>query len=177
MSVSFLAEKVVRLREETVKTALGVATACLVAASCVFRPSFAEGAEIKLLCAVAMKPALDEIAPGFERSTNHKLIITYATAGIVGAGGRDDKNDRAVPGPVQVLFDGAVLRWPCANRDRRSSCRSSHVRNAPKATAARQNLARRYVPARDMDTLLPRPSETPESGHRYQRAAWCALTA
>jgi len=26
-----------------------------------------------------------------------------------------------------------------------------------------------------MDTLLPRPSETPESGHRYQRTAWCAL--
>jgi len=24
-----------------------------------------------------MKPALDELAPGFERSTNHKVIITY----------------------------------------------------------------------------------------------------
>jgi len=28
-----------------------------------------------------MKPALDEVAPGFEHSTNHRLIITYATAG------------------------------------------------------------------------------------------------
>src|SRR5262245_34652420 len=55
---------------------------CLVAASCVFRPSFAEGAEIRLLCAVAMKPALDEIAPGFERSTGDKPITTYATPGV-----------------------------------------------------------------------------------------------
>ena len=27
-------------------------------------------------------------------------------------------NDRAEPGPVQALFDGAVLRFPCVNRDR-----------------------------------------------------------
>jgi molybdate transport system substrate-binding protein len=66
-----------------VKTASGFATVCIVAASCVFRASFADGAEIKLLCAVAMKPALDEIAPGFERSANHKVVITYATAGAV----------------------------------------------------------------------------------------------
>jgi molybdate transport system substrate-binding protein len=87
------------LREEIVKTALGFATVCLVAA--VFRPSFAEGAEIKLLCAVAMKPALDEIAPGFERSTNHKVTITYATAGVV-----RDKIRSGEP------FDAALLPPP-----------------------------------------------------------------
>ena len=58
------------------KAILGFAAIGLVAAS-LFRPTLTEAAEIKLLCAVAMKPALDELAPGFERSTNHKVIITY----------------------------------------------------------------------------------------------------
>jgi ABC-type molybdate transport system substrate-binding protein len=101
MSVSFSRKGSSKLREEIVKTALGFATVCLVAASCVFRPSFAEGAEIKLLCAVAMKPALDEIAPGFERSTNHKVTITYATAGVV-----RDKIRSGEP------FDAALLPMP-----------------------------------------------------------------
>src|SRR5262245_29725289 len=70
-----------RPREKMMKTALGFAAVAFVAASCVLRPNFVEAAEIKLLCAVAMKPPLDELAPGFERSTNHKVVISYATAG------------------------------------------------------------------------------------------------
>jgi molybdate transport system substrate-binding protein len=83
------------------KTALEFAAVSLVAASCVFRPGFAEAAEIKLLCAVAMKPALDELAPGFEHSTNHKVIITYATAGMV--------RDKIRSGEA---FDAALLPTP-----------------------------------------------------------------
>jgi molybdate transport system substrate-binding protein len=83
------------------KAGLGLAAISLVAASCVFRPSLAEAAEIKLLCAIAMKPALDELAPGFERSTNHKVIITYATAGSV-----RDKIRSGEP------FDAALLPTP-----------------------------------------------------------------
>ena len=67
----------------------------------VFRPILAEAAEIKLLCAVAMKPAVDELAPGFERSTGHKVIITYATAGVL-----RDKIRSAEP------FDAVVLPTP-----------------------------------------------------------------
>jgi hypothetical protein len=54
---------------------------------------------------------------------------SYSATIRMRARGRDDRNDRAVP-------DGAILRWPCANRYRagRASCRSSHVRNAPKAS-------------------------------------------
>jgi hypothetical protein len=54
-----------------------------VAASSVFRPILAEAAEIKLLCAVAMKPAVGELAPAFERSAAHELIVTYGTAGVL----------------------------------------------------------------------------------------------
>ena len=41
----------------------------------------AAAAEIKVLSAVAMRPALDELAPQFERATGHKLTISYAVAG------------------------------------------------------------------------------------------------
>ena len=43
----------------------------------------AHAAEIKLLSAVAMRAAIDDLAPGFERETGHKVTITYATAGVV----------------------------------------------------------------------------------------------
>lgn len=65
------------------KTVLGFAAVCLVAASSAYRPSFAEAAEVKLLCAVAMKPAVDELAPRFEHLKGHKLVISYATAGVI----------------------------------------------------------------------------------------------
>ena len=41
----------------------------------------AAAAEIKVLSAVAMRPALDDLAPQFERMTGHKLTISYAVAG------------------------------------------------------------------------------------------------
>jgi molybdate transport system substrate-binding protein len=43
----------------------------------------ANAAEIKVLCAVAMKPAIDDLAREFERSTGHTVTVAYATAGIV----------------------------------------------------------------------------------------------
>jgi molybdate transport system substrate-binding protein len=99
--ISVNGKRSAELREGIMRAALGFATVCLVAASCVFRSSFAESAEIKLLSAVAMKPALDEIAPGFERSTGHKVIGTYATAGAV-----RDKIQSGEP------FDAALLPTP-----------------------------------------------------------------
>jgi ABC-type molybdate transport system substrate-binding protein len=66
-----------------------------------FRPAVAEAAEVKLLCAVAMKSVLDELAPAFERSTGHRAIITYGTAGTL----RDKiRNGEA--------FDAALLPTP-----------------------------------------------------------------
>jgi molybdate transport system substrate-binding protein len=43
----------------------------------------ANAAEIKVLSAVAMKPALDDLAAEFERRTGHTVKIAYATAGVV----------------------------------------------------------------------------------------------
>src|ERR1700757_1744689 len=45
--------------------------------------TFARAAEIKLLCAVALYPAIDALIPDFEKSSGHKVTVTYGTAGAV----------------------------------------------------------------------------------------------
>ena len=42
-----------------------------------------KAAELKVLSAVAMQPALDDLGRDFERKTGHKVTLAYATAGIV----------------------------------------------------------------------------------------------
>jgi len=43
----------------------------------------ASAAEIKLLCAVALHPAIDALIPDFEKSSGHKVSVDYGTAGAV----------------------------------------------------------------------------------------------
>src|SRR5438477_10433835 len=43
----------------------------------------ARAAEIKLLCAVALHPAIDALIPDFEKSSRHKVTVAYGTAGAV----------------------------------------------------------------------------------------------
>src|SRR5262249_14326461 len=45
--------------------------------------STAGAAEIKLLCAVALHPAIDALIPDFEKSSGHKVTVAYGTAGAV----------------------------------------------------------------------------------------------
>jgi molybdate transport system substrate-binding protein len=45
--------------------------------------STARVAEIKLLCAVAVQPAMVALIPDFEKSSGHKVTIAYGTAGAV----------------------------------------------------------------------------------------------
>ncbi|HML14475.1 MAG TPA: substrate-binding domain-containing protein [Xanthobacteraceae bacterium] len=42
-----------------------------------------KAAEIKIMCSGAMRPALEELAPQFERATGHKLAITYAGTNVI----------------------------------------------------------------------------------------------
>jgi molybdate transport system substrate-binding protein len=50
--------------------------------ACLFAGS-AGAAEIKVLSAGAMRAVLEQLAPAFEKSSGHKLVIEYATAGKV----------------------------------------------------------------------------------------------
>jgi molybdate transport system substrate-binding protein len=43
----------------------------------------AEGAEVKVLSAVGMRHVLDDLGPEFERSTGHRLTITFSASGII----------------------------------------------------------------------------------------------
>jgi molybdate transport system substrate-binding protein len=56
------------------------ATVALLAASFA---GTASAAEIKVLCSGAMRAVLQQLAPTFEKSSSHKLMIEYATAGKV----------------------------------------------------------------------------------------------
>src|SRR6478609_2529453 len=40
-------------------------------------------AEIKLLCAVALHPAIDALIPDFEKSSGHKVTVAYGNAGAI----------------------------------------------------------------------------------------------
>ena len=43
----------------------------------------ADAAEIKLLSGIGMRPILEELVPGFERVSGHKLVISFATVGAI----------------------------------------------------------------------------------------------
>src|SRR5215471_18230462 len=57
--------------------ALGVALFGVIAGST------ARAAEVNLLCAVALQPAMVALLPDFEKSSGHKVTIAYGTAGAV----------------------------------------------------------------------------------------------
>jgi molybdate transport system substrate-binding protein len=59
------------------KIALGLALFGITAGST------ARAAEIKLLCAVALHPAIDTLIPDFEKSSGHKVTVAYGTAGAI----------------------------------------------------------------------------------------------
>ena len=68
-------------------------------------PAIAETTEIKVLSAVVMKSALDDLARDFERTTGHKVTLAYAPAGAI--------RDRILGGEV---FDLAILPRPIIDR-------------------------------------------------------------
>src|SRR5690348_995695 len=43
----------------------------------------ARAAEVRLLSASALHPAIDALTPDFEKSSGHKLTVSYGTAGAV----------------------------------------------------------------------------------------------
>src|SRR5689334_6947805 len=45
--------------------------------------STAQAAEVKLLSAVALQPAFDELIPEFEKSSGHKVSVAYGNAGAI----------------------------------------------------------------------------------------------
>jgi molybdate transport system substrate-binding protein len=75
--------------------------------------STARAAEIKLLCAVALHPAIDVLVPDFEKSSGHKVTIAYGNAGAIAnrfqKGEAADLMINAAPLMDQLREQGKVL--------------------------------------------------------------------
>src|SRR5437879_4037946 len=63
--------------------------------------STARAAEVKLLCAVALHPAIDVLIPDFEKSSGHKVTVAYGNAG--------DVADRVQKGEAADIVTSSVL--------------------------------------------------------------------
>jgi molybdate transport system substrate-binding protein len=72
----------------------------------------AKAAEIKVMCSGAMRPALEELAPQFERASGHKLAITYAGTNVIReralAGDAGDLVIFAAPAVEDVVRQGKL---------------------------------------------------------------------
>ena len=75
--------------------------------------STAKAAEIKLLCAVALQPAVDVLIPDFEKSSGHKVTVAYGNAGAIAKrfqnGEAADLLINAAPMMDQVQAQGKVV--------------------------------------------------------------------
>ncbi|AMN41367.1 molybdate ABC transporter substrate-binding protein [Rhodoplanes sp. Z2-YC6860] len=73
----------------------------------------ARAAEIKLLCAVALHPAMDALIPDFEKSSGHKVMAAYGNAGAIAdrfqKGETADLLINAAPLMDQVRAQGKVV--------------------------------------------------------------------
>jgi molybdate transport system substrate-binding protein len=73
----------------------------------------AGAAEIKLLCAVALHPAVDVLIPDFEESSGHKVTLAYGNAGAIAKrfqeGEPADLVINAAPFMDQLRAQGKIL--------------------------------------------------------------------
>ena len=72
----------------------------------------AEAAEVKVLCAAAMRSVMNELGPGFERATGHKLMIQFDVVGAlkrqIDAGERFDVAILTTPLIDEVVKNGKI---------------------------------------------------------------------
>ena len=84
----------------------------------------AAAAEIKVLSAVAMKAAIDDLAREFERGTGHAIKVDYATAGQVRDRIRDGEAFDVAIMPASA-FDPLVVQGRIAARSEPCLSRTS----------------------------------------------------
>jgi molybdate transport system substrate-binding protein len=65
------------------KKSISRITTALAALMLLMQPGIVEAAEIQVLAAEAIKPALDDIFREFESASGHKVTAAYATAGVI----------------------------------------------------------------------------------------------
>jgi molybdate transport system substrate-binding protein len=116
--------------EGTVKKSISWIAIGFAAAMLSMQPRIVEAAEIKVLCAEAMKPVFEEIARDFERTSGDKVTATYSTAGVIAYRIRDGE-----------LTDGAIIPRaafsPLVNEGKITSGSATRVAHSLLAVAVR----------------------------------------
>ena len=73
----------------------------------------AEAAEVKVLSTPAMRPAMNELGPQFERATGHKLVIQFGATGVlkrqIDAGERFDVAILTAPLIDDLVQEGKIV--------------------------------------------------------------------
>jgi molybdate transport system substrate-binding protein len=87
--------------EETMRNAAIIAANVLALA--VFAIGPASAAEVKILASNALKTVLEELVPQFEKTTEHKLAITYGSTGTLSAA-----IEKGTPFDLTILGAGAL---------------------------------------------------------------------
>ena len=86
--------------------------------------STARAAEIKLLCAVALHPAIDALIPDFEKSSGHKVTVAYGNAGAIAD--RFQKGEAADlvinAAPLMDHFERKAKSWLATAYHREGRC-------------------------------------------------------
>jgi molybdate transport system substrate-binding protein len=91
----------------------------LVAAVLLITPWAAAAAEIKVLAAGAVHAAMQELAPAFERSTHHRLVFTYGTAGTLSTLLANGASADVIVLPAEAIAEAQAHGWvvPRTRRD------------------------------------------------------------
>ena len=88
------------------KTLRRAATAALTSLVILSQPAIATAAEIKVAAGAGIRAVLEALAPEFERSTGHKLVIRYGSGGDVRTWVNSENPDVAIV--VRPVFDDLV---------------------------------------------------------------------
>src|SRR5437588_4656233 len=99
--------------EEAMKRLVGIALAIAISPS-IYDARGAQAGEVKLLSALVMKPALIALSGDFERTSGHKLIISYDSDGAVRnriqSGEAADVTIVQKPAIEALIKDGKIVR-------------------------------------------------------------------
>ena len=72
-----------KLLGDALKTLVGMVAAGFAALIVLAQATTTEAAEIKVLSANGMREVMEDLGPKFERTTGHRLAITFATLGVI----------------------------------------------------------------------------------------------
>jgi molybdate transport system substrate-binding protein len=94
------------------KNSIGM-VAAVFAAVLLSQAGIADAAEIKVLSAIGMRQAMEDLGPKFERATGHKLAVTFAVGGVIVKRVQDGETADVVmlprPGIESLAKDGKLM--------------------------------------------------------------------